>query len=206
VVVIKGLSPYLDEKSIQVKDQGNFIIQSVNRRLDFLSEKNTAQSVKKLEAKIDEIRRNQSRELSRLEILGEKTSLLNANKNLGGSQTTTSNAALKQALNFYDAELTTIKKEELQIKANMQEENLKMNLLSNQLTSLQSSENKSTSEIRIKIKSQTSGNGSFDLNYLVANANWYPKYNIRVKDVNSPLSINYKAEVNQNTGMDWNKV
>lgn len=88
----------------------------------------------------------------------------------------------------------------------MQEENLKMNLLSNQLTRLQSSENKSTSVIRIKIKSQTSGNGSFDLIYLVANANWYPKYNIRVKDVNSPLSINYKAEVNQNTGVDWNKV
>jgi uncharacterized protein (TIGR02231 family) len=144
--------------------------------------------------------------MSRLEILGEKISLLNVNKNLGGSQTATSTAALKQALDFYDAELTTIKKEELQIKANMQEENLKMNLLSNQLTSLQSSENKSTSEIRIKIKSQTAGNGSFDLNYLVANASWYPKYNIRVKDVNSHLSINYKAEVNQNTGVDWNKV
>jgi len=206
VVVIKGLSPYLDEKSIQVKGQGNFIIQSVNRRLDFLSEKSTDESVKKLEAEIDEIQRNQSREMSRLEILGEKTSLLNANKNLGGSQTATSTAALKQALDFYDAELTAIKKEELQIKANMQEENLKMNSLRNQLASLQFSENKSTSEIRIKIKAQATGSGSFDLNYLVANASWYPKYDIRVKDVNSPLSINYKAEVNQNTGVDWNKV
>jgi hypothetical protein len=206
VVVIKGLSPYLDEKSIQVKGRGNFIIQSVNRRLDFLSEKSTDESVKKLEAEIDEIQRNQSREMSRLEILGEKTSLLNANKNLGGNQTATSTAALKLALDFYDAELTTIKKEELQIKANMQEENLKMNSLRNQLASLQTSENKSTSEIRIKIKAQATGSGSFDLNYLVANASWYPKYDIRVKDVNSPLSINYKAEVNQNTGVDWNKV
>lgn len=206
VVVIKGLSPYLDEKSIQVKGQGNFIIQSVNRRLDFLSAKSTDESVKKLEAEIDEIQRNQSREMSRLEILGEKTSLLNANKNLGGSQTATSTAALKLALDFYDAELTTIKKEELQIKTNTQEENLKMNSLRNQLASLQTSQNKSTSEIRIKIKAQTAGGGSFDLNYLVANASWYPKYDIRVKDVNSPLSINYKAEVNQNTGVDWNKV
>jgi hypothetical protein len=82
VVVIKGLSPYLDEKSIQVKGKGNFVIQAVNRRLDYLSEKNIGEEVKKLEEQIDAIGRNQSIELGRLEILGEKSSLLNANKNL----------------------------------------------------------------------------------------------------------------------------
>jgi hypothetical protein len=206
VVVIKGLSPYLDEKSIQVKGRGNFVIQAVNRRLDYLSEKGSEEEVKKLEEQLDAIGRNQSLELGRLEILGEKSSLLNANKNLGGSQSTTSIANLKQALDFYDAELTTIKKEELQIKANLQEENIKLNSLRNQLASLQASENKSTSEIRIKIKAPVAGSASFDMNYLVANASWYPKYDIRVKDVNSPLSINYKAEVNQNTGVDWKNV
>ena len=206
VVVIKGLSPYLDEKSIQVKGRGNFVIQAVNRRLDYLSEKSSEEEVKKLEEQVDAIERNQSLELGRLEILGEKSSLLNANKNLGGRQSTTSIANLKQALDFYDAELTTIKKEELQIKANLQEENIKLNSLRNQLASLQASENKSTSEIRIKIKAPVAGSASFDMNYLVANASWYPKYDIRVKDVNSPLSINYKAEVNQNTGVDWKNV
>jgi hypothetical protein len=206
VVVIKGLSPYLDEKSIQVKGRGNFVIQAVNRRLDYLAEKGSEEEVKKLEEQLDAIGRNQSLELGRLEILGEKSSLLNANKNLGGSQSTTSIANLKQALDFYDAELTTIKKEELQIKANLQEENIKLNSLRNQLASLQASENKSTSEIRIKIKVPVAGSASFDMNYLVANASWYPKYDIRVKDVNSPLSINYKAEVNQNTGVDWKNV
>jgi hypothetical protein len=206
VIVIKGLSPYLDEKSIQVKGQGNFIIQAVNRRLDYLSAKSSEEEVKKLEEQLDAILRNQSIELGRLEILGEKSSLLNANKNLGGSQSTTSIASLKQALDFYDTELTTLKKEELKIKANLQEENAKLNSLRNQLASLQASENKSTSEIRIKIKATAPGSASFDLNYLVANASWYPKYDIRVKDVNSPLGINYKAEVNQNTGVDWNNV
>lgn len=206
IIVIKGMSPYLDEKSIQIKGKGNFVIQSVNRRLDYLSEKNSLEKVENLEKEIEAIERNQSRELSRLEILGEKNSLLNANKNLGGSQTSTSTATLKQALDFYDAELTTIKKEELQIKANIQEENQKLNALRSQLASLQASDNKATSEIRVKIKAQNAGSGSFDLNYLVANASWYPKYDIRVKDVNSPLNINYKAEVNQNTGVDWNNV
>jgi hypothetical protein len=206
VVVIKGLSPYLDEKSIQVKGKGNFVIQAVNRRLDYLSEKNIGEEVKKLEEQIDAIGRNQSIELGRLEILGEKSSLLNANKNLGGSQSTTSIASLKQALDFYDAELTNIKKEELQIKAKMQEEDRKLNSLNRQLASLQASENKSTSEIRVKIKAAAAGSANFELNYLVQNAGWYPKYDVRVKDVSSPLSLNYKAEVFQNTGVDWKNV
>ena len=206
IVVIKGLSPYLDEKSIQVKGKGNFIIQGVNRRLDYLSEKNIGEEVKKLEGEIETIQRNQSRENSRLEVLNEKISLLSANKNLGGNQISTSTASLKQALDFYDAELTAIKKEELQIKANMQEEDQKLNSLRSQLVGLQASDTKSTSEIRIKIKATTAGTASFELNYLVQNAGWYPKYDIRVKDVSSPLSLNYKAEVFQNTGVDWKNV
>ncbi|MFZ9187323.1 MAG: DUF4140 domain-containing protein [Algoriphagus sp.] len=39
VLLVKGLSPFLDEKSIQVKGQGNFTIQAVNKRLDFLHKK-----------------------------------------------------------------------------------------------------------------------------------------------------------------------
>jgi hypothetical protein len=206
VVVIKGLSPYLDEKSIQVKGKGNFVIQAVNRRLDYLSEKNIGEEVEKLEGEIEAIQRNQSRENSRLEILNEKISLLSANKNLGGSQSTTSTASLKQALDFFDTELTTIKKEELQIKANMQQENRKLNSLRSQLEGLQASDNKSTSEIRVKIKATAAGTSSFELNYLVQNAGWYPKYDVRVKDVSSPLSLNYKAEVFQNTGVDWKNV
>lgn len=206
VVVIKGLSPYLDEKSIQVKGKGSFVIQAVNRRLDYLSEKNISEEVEKLEGEIETIQRNQSRENSRLEILNEKISLLSANKNLGGSQTSTSTASLKQALDFYDAELTAIKKEELQIKANMQEEDQKLNSLRSQLAGLLASDNKSTSEIRVKIKATAAGTASFELNYLVQNAGWYPKYDVRVKDVSSPLSLNYKAEVFQNTGVDWKNI
>lgn len=37
-ILIKGLSPYVDEKSIQVKGMGDFTIQAVNKRLDYLSE------------------------------------------------------------------------------------------------------------------------------------------------------------------------
>ncbi|WP_192347077.1 mucoidy inhibitor MuiA family protein [Algoriphagus sp. Y33] len=205
-IVIKGLSPYVDEKSIQVKGMGDFTIQAVNKRLDYLSEQKYGEKVKALQDSILAIQHNQQKESARLEVLKEKTGLLNANKNIGGTQNGSSLTELKQAMDFYDAELMKIKAEELKIQANMQEENSEMNKLSNQITAMQASSNESTSEIRIRVKADRTGSANFEINYLVANAGWYPKYDVRVKDVSSPLSLTYKAEVYQNTGVDWTNV
>jgi hypothetical protein len=206
VIQIKGLSPYLDEKSIQAKGVGNFTIQAVNKRLDFLSEKEVNEKVKVLEDQIQEIQARQTKENTRLEILAQKTSLLDANKNLGGTQGGTSVAELKQAMDFYEAELTKISTERAQIQASIRKENDEIIALQNQIRAMVESENKSTAEIRIRIKASAAGSASFELNYMVANAGWYPKYDVRVKNVSSPLSLNYKAEVYQNTGVDWTNV
>ncbi len=206
LILIKGLSPYLDEKSIQAKGSGNFTIQAVNKRLDYLSEKQVNEKVKVLEDKIKEIQANQSRENTRLEILAEKASLLDANKNLGGTQAGTNVAELHAAMEFYEAELTKISNERAEINSNLQKENVEVARLQNQIRAMLESENKSTAEIRIRVKAPAAGTASFKINYLVANAGWYPKYDVRVKNVSSPLSLNYKAEVYQNTGIDWNNV
>jgi len=206
VILLKGLSPYLDEKSIQVKGQGNFTIQAVNKRLDFLSEKEVGEKVKALEAQIELIRKSQTLSQNRLQVLATKTSLLSANKDLGGTQNGPTMAELRAALDFFDAELTKITNEELRIKAEMAVGETKMQQLRNQINTMQESQNKSTSEIRIRVKAPAAGTVTLQINYLVANAGWYPKYDVRVKNINEPLQLNYKAEVYQNTGVDWKNV
>ena len=206
VVVIKGLSPYVDEKSIQVKAQGNFTIQAVNKRLDYLSEKEVGEKVSALETQIESIIKTQTLAQNRLQILATKASLLSSNKDLGGNQTGPTMAELRVALDFFDAEFTKITSEELQIKSKIAEADKELERLRNQINAMQESQNKSTSEIRIRIKAPAAGQGTFQINYLVANAGWYPKYDVRVKNITQPLQLNYKAEVFQNTGVDWKNV
>lgn len=206
VILLKGLSPYLDEKSIQVKGQGNFTIQAVNKRLDFLSEKEVGEKVKALEDQIEVIRKSQTLSQNRLQVLATKASLLTANKDLSGSQNGPTMAELRAALDFFDAELTKITAEEMKIQAEIATAEMKMQQLRNQISAMQESENKSTSEIRIRVKAPSAGSATFQVNYLVANAGWYPKYDVRVKNINEPLQLTYKAEVYQNTGVDWKNV
>ncbi len=206
VLLVKGLSPYLDEKSIQLKGQGNFTIQAVNKRMDFLSEKEVGEKVSAFEAQIEAIQKSQTLAQNRLQILANKASLLSANKNLGSSQSGPTMAALRAALDFFDAELTKITSEELQVKSKISEGDKELERLQNQISAMRESQNKSTAEIRIRVKAAVAGQGTFQINYLVANAGWYPKYDVRVKSITDALQLQYKAEVFQNTGVDWKNV
>ena len=206
VLLVKGLSPFLDEKSIQVKGQGNFIIQAVNKRLDFLHEKEEGEKAKALEKEIAEIEKRQSILRNRIQVLGTKMSVLSANKSIGSSQAGTSMTALKATLDFFDAEHTKIANEELQINAQLAANDQEIEVLRNQLNALQQSDDKAKAEIRIRVKATNAGTATFQINYLVSNAGWYPKYDVRIKSITEPLQLQYKAEVFQNTGADWKNV
>ena len=44
------------------------------------------------------------------------------------------------------------------------------------------------------------------IKYLVQEARWFPSYDIRAKNIQSPISITYKANVSQQSGEDWENV
>ena len=44
------------------------------------------------------------------------------------------------------------------------------------------------------------------MTYFVTDANWIPSYDIRAKDVDSDIALNYKAKVSQRSGENWDEV
>src|SRR5690606_31710642 len=55
----------------------------------------------------------------------------------------------------------------------------------------------------LQVMSETTGMVNFDLNYLTSGATWTPFYDLRVENVKSPIDMTYKAQIVQNTGIDW---
>jgi uncharacterized protein (TIGR02231 family) len=48
--------------------------------------------------------------------------------------------------------------------------------------------------------------GKLNISYLVANAGWIPMYDLRSDGLTSKINLTYKAQVFQNTGLDWDNV
>ena len=206
ILKVKGLSSFVDQKSIQVKASGDFTILSVNHKLNYidaLRKNEKADSINNLKREIDV---SILHETARLEVLKEKQSVLNVNKKLGTQSSGTTLAQLKQAMDFYDSEVSKIKTEEIKINKSIEAKNAKISALQRQLKELNDLPLWPSGEIEIRVNAEVQENAKFTITYLVANAGWYPKYDIRVKDIKSPLALTYKAELFQNTGIDWKNV
>jgi len=206
ILKVKNLSPYLDEKSIQVKSDGDFTILSVNHRFNYLNELKKDEKIDSLKRLMEDLELTVSRENARLSVLKEKQSLLNENKNLGGQTSGATIAQLKQAIEFYETEISKIKEEEIRINKNIELKRKEQVKLEQQLKEVNNRSLLPSSEIEIRVNSENQINTKMNLTYLVTNAGWYPKYDIRVENIKSPLELTYKAEVFQNTGVDWKNV
>ena len=63
-----------------------------------------------------------------------------------------------------------------------------------------------TGEVLVKVDAKQTKNYSLELTYLVGNAGGFPSYDIRAKNINEPIQLIYKANVRQDTKVDWSNV
>jgi uncharacterized protein (TIGR02231 family) len=84
--------------------------------------------------------------------------------------------------------------------------NIELQKYNQQIAEINSSSNTASSTILVTVSSKAALQSEFSLSYVVRGARWVPNYDIRAKNVNSPISISYKANVTQQSGEDWKNV
>ena len=100
--------------------------------------------------------------------------------------------ALQNEVFEEELKIKTLKKEENDVRRQLQEYNV--------------TEEIQTGEITLKINSTLPKTIPLSITYKVSKAAWFPIYDISASKVNQPLEIRYKAHVFQNTGVAWDKV
>ncbi|MDH5413232.1 MAG: mucoidy inhibitor MuiA family protein, partial [Flavobacteriaceae bacterium] len=201
-----NLSPFIEAKSIQVKANGNITVLSVNHQQNYINKLDKPQELIDLEFKLQEVDDKIKLEQTHLVILREEFSFLQENRNIGGRNQELSVLNLKDAANFYSTKLTSLKLKEIERDKNLSELNKLKIDIELQIKTLTSKKNFPNGEILVKVDSQNNLKVDFELSYLVGNSGWFPSYDIRAKNVNEPIEIIYKANVKQDTKIDWNNV
>ncbi len=201
-----NLSPFIDGKSVQVKTEGNLTVLSVNHQQNFIDKAEKSKEASELEAKIEALDKKLDLEKTYLSILKEEINFLQENRSIGGKNQELSVSNLKEASAFYSSRLTEIKLKEIERNKTITELHSQKNDLESQLNSLSGEKEFASGEILVKVKTTDPAKAKFSISYLVNNAGWYPTYDIRSKTIDEPLELIYKANVRQDTKVDWNKV
>jgi len=206
IINLNKLSPHIDKESIKVNATGNFTILSVNHQLDYLDQKDTDVYIDSLKEVINRLATTITSAQFRLVVLKEKLSLLNENKKLVKVNSDVTINDLKNTLDFYDKELMDIKNEELKTLSKIEDLEEDKEKIEIQIADALNKEKLPTGKIEIRIDASEKTISEFKISYLVSEVGWFPNYDIRVKSVSEPIELVYKADVYQNTGVNWDKV
>lgn len=203
---LSGLSPYIDVQSIQVKGFGDFTILSVNQQNNYLENLESSPEVKSIRSQIESLQAKVEDETVAIATLKEKSDFLVANRAILVKETTFTIEQLKNVMQLYTSNMdeiatTTLKKQRL-----IKDYNKQIAALQQQISDKLGKQQLPSGEIVVSVSSEKQLSGKLTFSYVVSNAGWYPSYDIRVDDIKNPVGIYYKANVFQNSGVDWNDV
>ena len=209
-IVIKNVADYLNENTVQIGAPNSVTVLSVQFTQNYISEYEIDESnpaIKKVRDSIIIV----NKEIAKIQI--EKVSnsktvdLLDKNQMVAGVNTGLNIAELMKLVDFYKAKRSELNNiitllQERETKWAIQLQNLNKKLEIN----TQKEDKSSDGKLILQVMNEVAGNVNFDINYITNNANWKPFYDLRADSVKDPINMMYKAQVTQNTGIDWKKV
>ncbi|MEN9445053.1 MAG: hypothetical protein RIS47_1944, partial [Bacteroidota bacterium] len=141
-----------------------------------------------------------------VKIAKDKLEFLNANKQITGGQQSISPDAFRTLTEIYSSKLEVLNLEILKRQRLISTYNQDLIRLKNQLNSIQSKSTQASSTIFVTISAKNAKKAKINFSYTTDKASWTPTYDIRFEGNDKPLSISYKANISQTTGVDWRGV
>ncbi|MCB9263493.1 MAG: DUF4139 domain-containing protein [Lewinellaceae bacterium] len=207
VLKFSGLSPSLNPQSIQFKATGDFTILSVRHQVNYLTDNKPNQEIEELTGRKEKFTLDMKKGQALLQVFQEEENLLLANQHIGGQQNGVPIDALKATAEYFRSRLREIKMERLDINERIQVLQDTINRLQQQLQQLSASrQSRSVSEVLVSVDAPHAVRSDFTISYLVGQAGWSPLYDLRVAAVGKPVELDYKAQVFQQSGEDWERV
>ena len=206
-IVFRGLTAQLDERSVQVSGDGEFTLLSVTQRTDFAA--NAAKDALDDLAKQQEVLTERiALEQNQLTVIQQEETILQRNQvQLVGVQNSTFKLDdLKQMIDFQRIRFNDLLNKRLEINKDLNNLSNKLQVVQLQMEEQRRSKTIAAKEVVVLVEAKTEATANFKLSYIVPNSRWTPTYDLRVRNLTDPLSMQMKASVTQASGEDWKDV
>jgi uncharacterized protein (TIGR02231 family) len=205
-VVFTGNTVNIKDGNLRVKTTEGVMITGIateNEAIDAALAIRAAEQKTKLTACENRIAAYRTEE----KILQHEEKILLANQNTGGTTAGAKVTDLREMVEYQKAVLQKnyVRREEL-THIFIKENELFADLTRQYNLALGGNGAPKTKNIVVMVETKNALNADFLITYTVDNASWSPFYDVRVKDISSPMSIQYQASVEQNSGEDWTNV
>jgi len=222
-LIFSGLENCINASAIQASGNGNFIIAEIQHEIHYPEldkaklqgdvrygklVRNINDSIKELAYTLEDVN-------SKIDVLStEKNVLLNYNLYKGLSKKD-SIALLKEGLTYLREKLFNINAEQLKLKREKEKLEARRDKLNERLATINNElanqdpngeVEKTDYRILVHVIAEQAGPATINLNYYITNAGWQPSYDLRAVSNEQNVKLTYKAQIHQQSGIDWSNV
>ena len=205
-IVLTGLASNIVQNSIRVSDKGEAVIMSVVLRQNYLSNDGKKEQIKLLEDSLESLKKLLAANTNESDVLKNESDMIISNGKIGNEKVGVSVTELQKMAEFFRKHLSEIKERSNYLSLSSDKIKRHMDQIQQQLNEFNNHSNKSINEIVVTVSAKTAAMVELNLSYVINNAGWTPIYDLHVDNTDSPVVLNYKANVRQNSNVDWNDV
>lgn len=207
ILKFTNLPNTINPNSIQLKGVENFTILSISYRINYINNGPVSSELQQIIDSMEIIQNELNYLRKKIFVLDQEKRLFTDNKNMVGKDSGLDAEELEEMLMLYGKRLIEIEGETMDRRKEETKLNERYYKLNAQYSQLYSNGNKSVGEILVNVSSKTKiASTEILLSYYLTSAGWNPQYDIRAKDTKSDIEIDYKSNVWQNTGTEWENV
>ncbi|OCB69693.1 hypothetical protein B0A79_24505 [Flavobacterium piscis] len=209
-IVIKNVAVNLNENSVQIGAPSGVTVLSVQFTNNYISEYDTdskSPALKIVRDSIVLVQKEIQKVNNTINSENKTIQLLDKNQQISGVNSGLNVTELMKMVDYYKNKQIEIANNINTLSEKQQKLNETLRKLNNKLEVNANKEEKTSSgKLILQVMNQNAGVIPFDISYLTDNATWTPFYDLRAESVTAPINMMYKAQVVQNTGIDWKKV
>ena len=224
-VIVEGISPQIAAGTIQVKATGAVVILDSKYEYYYpqpqleLVARDLPPKIKSAIRVLEDSIRNVNFELrdinDEIEVLVAARKIIISNGAVKGQgKVNDSIQLLKATVDYYTTKVSELNKKISSLDRQKVKKTDILADLNTRLDDLQNyaeqnnskAEKKGIPRIIITFMAKDAASGRIDLSYLASNAGWTPLYDIRSEAATGKISLTYKAQVRQLTGLDWDDI
>lgn len=217
IITVPKLSPHMDGGSLRLRIKGPGLLEGMRTKEVFVAdgkapEELSSDELAKKKAELEQSIETAEDALALLEdqaeVLEQQLEHLRANRRLEPTDDSNLPEELSQLIDYYPARLEQLLNEQADNEEATDKQRQELSYLRSQLNQLGGGSRigKHWQQAEVVFASEAAGEVTIELNYMVKRAGWAPRYDARVHEAGGPLRLELKAEVKNETQLDWQDV
>ncbi len=205
-ILFTNVASNVNAASLIVNAPIGVAVEATTFQNNYLAPLSTSPAVARMNDSIERLTNDRELVANRLTNIAEQVDVLKQNRQLAGANNGLAVAELARMLDLVRTRMDTLLAQKTRSEAEQKKIDTRIARLRAQIEEEQRKRGQPGGQLLVRFFAEEAATTPILITYVVPAAGWVPIYDIMADDITGPITICYKANVYQNSGIKWDNV